>query len=200
MNLNLENITFVIVTFKSEKVIYECINSLPKDSNKIVIENSKNIKLKQELENKYDNIEVIINENIGMGGSINIGIKKSKTKYAYIINPDVKFNNDTLEKLPGDYPAPYIVGGAPVSPACPDCKYPFMASIQSNWGGHFCGGSLVRPDWVITAAHCVQGESASNLRVKLGLHNVNGTTGSETKYVCKFFTSINFLFIVIFLI
>ena len=99
MNLNLENITFVIVTFKSEKVIYECINSLPKDSNKIVIENSKNIKLKQELENKYDNIEVIINENIGMGGSNNIGIKKSKTKYAYIINPDVKFNNDTLENL-----------------------------------------------------------------------------------------------------
>ena len=99
MNLNLENITFVIVTFKSEKVIYECINSLPKKSNKIVIENSKNIKLKQELENKYDNIEVIINENIGMGRSNNIGIKRSKTKYAYIINPDVKFNNDTLEKL-----------------------------------------------------------------------------------------------------
>ena len=99
MNLNLENITFVIVTFKSEKVIYECINSLPKESSKIVIENSKNTKLKEELENKYDNIEVIINENIGMGASNNIGIKRSKTKYAYIINPDVKFNNDTLEKL-----------------------------------------------------------------------------------------------------
>jgi len=99
------------------------------------------------------------------------------------ISISIAETNDTLEKLPGDYPAPYIVGGAPVSPACPDCKYPFMASIQSNWGGHFCGGSLVRPDWVITAAHCVQGESTNNLRVKLGLHNVNGTTGSETKYV-----------------
>ena len=95
MNLNSKNITFVIVTFKSEKIIYECINSLPKDSNKIVIENSKNINLKRELETKYDNIEVIINENIGMGASNNIGIKKSKTKYAFIINPDTKFNNDT---------------------------------------------------------------------------------------------------------
>ena len=99
MNLNLKNITFIIVTFKSEKIIYQCINSLPKDSYKIVIENSKNIKLKQELETKYDNIEVIINENIGMGASNNIGIKKSKTKYAFIINPDVKFNNDTLQKI-----------------------------------------------------------------------------------------------------
>ena len=122
MNLNLENITFVIVTFKSEKVIYECINSLPKGSNKIVIENSKNIKLKQELENKYDNIEVIINENIGMGGSNNIGIKKSKTKYAYIINPDVKFNNDTLEKL--FEAADSISDFAVISPISNDPNYP----------------------------------------------------------------------------
>ena len=99
MNLNSKNITFVIVTFKSEKIIYECINSLPKDSNKIVIENSKNINLKRELETKYDNIEVIINENIGMGASNNIGIKKSKTNYAFIINPDTKFNSDTLPKI-----------------------------------------------------------------------------------------------------
>ena len=99
MNLNLNNITFVIVTFKSEKIIHECINSLPINSNKIVIENSKNIELKKELESKYDNIEVIINENLGMGASNNIGIKKSKTKYAFVINPDTKFNNDTLKKI-----------------------------------------------------------------------------------------------------
>ena len=122
MNLNLENITFVIVTFKSEKVIYECINSLPKESNKIVIENSKNIKLKEELENKYDNIEVIINENIGMGASNNIGIKRSKTKYAYIINPDVKFNNNTLENL--FKAAESISDFAIISPINSDSNYP----------------------------------------------------------------------------
>ena len=122
MNLNLENITFVIVTYKSEKVIYECINSLPKESNKIVIENSKNIKLKEELENKYDNIEVIINENIGMGASNNIGIKRSKTKYAYIINPDVEFNNNTLENL--FKAAESISDFAIISPINSDSNYP----------------------------------------------------------------------------
>ena len=99
MNLNLENITFIIVTFNSEKVIYDCIDSLPKDSNKIIIENSKNINLKNDLELKYDNIEVLLSENLGMGASNNIGIKKANTQFVYVLNPDVKFEETTFEKI-----------------------------------------------------------------------------------------------------
>ena len=130
MNLNLNNITFVIVTFKSEKIIHECINSLPINSNKIVIENSKNIELKKELESKYDNIEVIINENLGMGASNNIGIKKSKTKYAFIINPDTKFNNDTLKKI---FEASESINDfAIISPINSDQNYPNYKISKDN--------------------------------------------------------------------
>ena len=84
---------------------------------------------------------------------------------------------------PGNLPEPFIVGGEEVDPACPDCKYSFMVSLQGNGWGHFCGGSLVREDWVITAAHCVEGESPGGLQVKIGLHNVNGTSGAVTRNV-----------------
>ena len=86
---------------------------------------------------------------------------------------------------PGQLPEPFIVGGEEVDPACPDCKYDFMVSLQTNSGYHFCGGALVREDWVITAAHCVQNDSPSQVKVKIGLHNVNGTQGSITRSVSQ---------------
>ena len=99
MTLSLNNLTFIIVTFKSEYIIHECIESLPKNSNIIVIENSNNQDLKKTLEEKYSKIKVIVQENNGMGSANNKGIKLCRTKYAFIINPDVKFYQDTLQEL-----------------------------------------------------------------------------------------------------
>ena len=99
MNLNLNEITFVIVTYKSESIIQYCLNTLPSDSKKIIVENSNNINLEKELKLKYDNIEVIPSENVGMGAGNNIGIKSCKTQYAYILNPDTKLNQNTIKNL-----------------------------------------------------------------------------------------------------
>ena len=93
MKLNLDDITFIIVTYKSENIIQNCLNSLPKNSKKIIIENSNNINLEKDLKSKYDNIEVIISDNIGMGAGNNLGLKACKTNYAFVLNPDTKLHD-----------------------------------------------------------------------------------------------------------
>jgi len=98
MILNLKNITFIIVSYKSDGVIEACIKSLPKNSKIIIIENSKNFKIRDKFKNNRK-IKVILNDNIGMGAANNIGLKKSKTQFAYILNPDVRFNQSTFKNL-----------------------------------------------------------------------------------------------------
>jgi len=46
-------------------------------------------------------------------------------------------------------------------------EFPWLVSLQYQNGGHFCGGSLIAPNWVLTAAHCTQGSVA---RVAVGMH------------------------------
>ena len=96
MEFTSNNLTFVIVTFNSRKVIYDCLNSLPKDFRKLIIENSSDEELKKELEQNYDKTEVVLSKNIGMGAGNNLGIIKSNTQYVYVLNPDVVLKHDTI--------------------------------------------------------------------------------------------------------
>ena len=100
MSISRQNLSIVIVTFKSELVIHECIKSIEKDIKIIVVENSDNSLFKEELENTYDNVSCILtSENLGMGVANNIGIKKAKTDFVLILNPDVILETSTINEL-----------------------------------------------------------------------------------------------------
>ncbi len=92
------DLTVVIVTFKSEEVIFSCLDSIPSNIKVIVVENSNNKKFKEELEEKYKNVNCIIaGENKGYAVSNNTGLRKVNTKYALILNPDTELKKDTIQ-------------------------------------------------------------------------------------------------------
>ncbi|CRK89648.1 CLUMA_CG003381, isoform A [Clunio marinus] len=65
-----------------------------------------------------------------------------------------------------------IVGGLPIAIEVA----PFQISLQiSNF--HICGGSIISENFVLTAGHCTQGNSASSLQVRVGseFYNLGGT-------------------------
>ena len=47
--MQLKDLTVVIVTFKSQKNIHSCLDTIPEDINVLVIENSNNEKFKLDL-------------------------------------------------------------------------------------------------------------------------------------------------------
>ena len=100
MSISGQNLSIVIVTLKSEKVIDKCINSIGSEIPIIVVENSSNQKFKYDLESKYKNLKCILSgSNIGMGSGNNIGIKAATTDYVFILNPDVMLEPNTLDEL-----------------------------------------------------------------------------------------------------
>ena len=98
---NIENLTIVIVTYRTEeKILTECLNSINSKSNILIVENSKNSALKDKLEQKYQNLSVITSgENLGYGGGNNFGLSKVKTKYALILNPDVILEKNFFDEI-----------------------------------------------------------------------------------------------------
>ena len=100
MNNFEKNITFVIVSFKSSHIIEKCIRSINSSIKIIVVENSDNIEVKNYLENKFLNVEVIIaKENLGYGRGNNLGLSKVNTQYAFILNPDAALEENSLKEL-----------------------------------------------------------------------------------------------------
>lgn len=70
-------------------------------------------------------------------------------------------------------PASAIIGGHDAT-----VEYPFMVSVQKD-GHHYCGASLIEPDWIVTAGHCTVNVKPEQLSVRVGDHD--RTKGDEAE-------------------
>ena len=93
-------LTLVFLSFHSEHHIRRLVKSIDSKYPIIIIENSANKKLKNELENLYDNVTVeICEENLGFSKGMNLGIKLSRTPFVFINPADISISNDALDSL-----------------------------------------------------------------------------------------------------
>jgi len=65
-----------------------------------------------------------------------------------------------------------IIGGTEAT----NGRYSYAVSLQDKYG-HFCGGSLVAPDIVLSASHCMQ--NGEWYKAVIGRHDLNITTDGD---------------------
>merc|ERR1711976_257530 len=70
-----------------------------------------------------------------------------------------------------------IINGNDVTPIG---EYPWMVALENTSRFHFCGASLIGTEWVMTAAHCIDGNIPPYVVVVLGQHDRSGTEGQQT--------------------
>ena len=92
----MNEVTIVIITYKSGNIINDFIKKIPSNVKTIIIDNSQNYELKKDIEEKYKNISVYLKENNGVSSALNYAVEKIKTKYFLQISPDLEFNFEDL--------------------------------------------------------------------------------------------------------
>ncbi|MBY7732185.1 trypsin-like serine protease [Vibrio splendidus] len=65
-------------------------------------------------------------------------------------------------------------------------NWPFMAALVSRnvnaYDGQFCGASFIGERYVLTAAHCVEGNGREDLDVVIGVSNLSASQAAQHRY------------------
>ena len=89
-----DEITVLILTHKSQKLVNDYIKNLYGKFKIIIIDNSNDVNLVEHIRYNYPEITIKIIENNGYGNAINFGSKFVQTKYFLASNPDLQGINE----------------------------------------------------------------------------------------------------------
>ena len=93
------DLSIIIPTFYPGEIINSCIESLPQESDIIIVDNGDDPELEDILKNKYPKIRHFKIGDVGLPKSFNFAVEKSKNENILITQPDVTFEVDTISNL-----------------------------------------------------------------------------------------------------
>ena len=98
--INTNELTIQIVLYEETKeLIFECLENL-KNFQILILDNSSNRKLREQVLNKFDIKEyILLNKNLGYSKGHNYLSNKVYTKYLLILNADCQINEDNIKNL-----------------------------------------------------------------------------------------------------
>lgn len=85
---------------------------------------------------------------------------------------------EARQLMAGDFVGPEpqaIIGGGPAEPDA----YPWVVSLENEFGDHYCGAAIIAPDRLLTAAHCVRGQHPKDVDAIIGRYDLSTSTGEE---------------------
>ena len=96
MNNSYKEVTVVIISHRSKKKVLNLIKRISNNFKIIIVENSYDKSIGNELSDLRKNIEIIFSENNGYGSAINLARTHVTTKYFFVLNPDMQKIDDNL--------------------------------------------------------------------------------------------------------
>lgn len=79
------------------------------------------------------------------------------------------YAQDAPTVTPAQSDSPDILGGREAQPGAWPWQVALLRRLEPNpFLGQFCGGTLIAEDWVLTAAHCVEGVEPYFIDVLVG--------------------------------
>lgn len=98
-------VSIIIVYYHAKEELLNCIKSIIENKPRvsyeiIVVDNDKRKRAETELKQNFPSIKYIKSKkNLGFGSGVNLGAKRAKGKYLFILNPDTIVNRHAIDLL-----------------------------------------------------------------------------------------------------
>ena len=99
------DVSVVIVSFNAASYLKECLDSIIRFTKNvsyeiIVVDNASTDDSVEVAKSFGKNVQVVVNkDNRGFGVGVNVGLKRAAGKFILVLNPDIKFLEDSISKM-----------------------------------------------------------------------------------------------------